>query len=254
MCRIRAWSCWDGDCTACQKFASSPPQCVTTLFGSSPPTTLILNSPSLKSLVKEGGDVVTSVARLTTCSTRSSIPCYFLNPWTTWWQKPLLGDFLALPFSAVIGYLYMRRRLPWVSHMIHPHHGTAPSCFCIVQNTTRTGIPSWSIAGTSYFKNRFCTSGWPLPVDSLSGRFNYICVFVWRNLLQLAPSSHQNSLFQIIGMLNADLGMLSAFGMLNLGMLDAGFGMLSASGMQDLVCCLHLVCRIFFYIFASVLL
>ena len=58
----------------------------------------------------------------------------------------------------------------------------------------------------------------------------------------------------MIGMLNADFGMLSALGMLNLGMLDAGFGMLSASGMQDLVCCLHLVCRIFFYIFASILL
>ena len=122
-----------------------------------------------------------------------------------------------------------------------------PHVFVSSRNTTRTRIPSW-------IQNRFCTSGWPLPVDSLSGRFNYICVFVWRNLLQLAPSSHQNSLFQIIGMLNADLGMLSALGMLNLGMLDAGFGMLSASGMQDLVCCLHLVCRIFFYIFASVLL
>ena len=58
----------------------------------------------------------------------------------------------------------------------------------------------------------------------------------------------------MIGMLNADFGMLSALGMLNLGMLDAGFGMLSASGMQDLVCGLHLVCRIFFYIFASILL
>ena len=32
--------------------------------------------------------------------------------------------------------------------------------------------------------------------------------------------------------------------MLNLGMPDAGFGMLSASSMQDLVCGLHLVCRI----------
>ena len=58
----------------------------------------------------------------------------------------------------------------------------------------------------------------------------------------------------MIGMLNADFGMLSALGMLNLGMLDAGFGMPSAFGMQDLVCCLHLVCRIFFYIFASILL
>ena len=36
----------------------------------------------------------------------------------------------------------------------------------------------------------------------------------------------------MIGMLNADLGMLSALGMLNLGMLDAGFGMLPASSMQ----------------------
>ena len=103
-------------------------------------------------------------------------------------------------------------------------------------------------------------TGFSHPVDRfrlfLSGRFNYVCVFVWRNLLQLAPSLHQNFffLFQMIGMLNADFGMLSALGMLNLGMLDAGFGMLSASGMQDLVCCLHLVCRIFFYIFASIFL
>ena len=37
----------------------------------------------------------------------------------------------------------------------------------------------------------------------------------------------------MVGMLNADLGMLSALGMLNLGMLDAGLGMLSASGMRD---------------------
>ena len=37
----------------------------------------------------------------------------------------------------------------------------------------------------------------------------------------------------MVGMLNADLGMLSTLGMLNLGMLDAGFGMLSASCMQD---------------------
>ena len=27
----------------------------------------------------------------------------------------------------------MRRRLSRVSHMIHPHHGSAPSCFCIAQ-------------------------------------------------------------------------------------------------------------------------
>ena len=49
-------------------------------------------------------------------------------------------------------------------------------------------------------------------------------------------------IFQNIGMLNADLGMLSAPGMLNLGMLNAGFGMLSASGMLN-----------FFFHFARVL-
>ena len=40
-------------------------------------------------------------------------------------------------------------------------------------------------------------------------------------------------LFQNIGMLNADIGMLSAPGMLNIGMLNSGPGMLSASGMLN---------------------
>ena len=166
MCRMRAWSCWDGDCTACQKFASFPPQCVTTLFGSSPPTTLILNSPSLKSLVKEGGTLLLLLLVLLLVLLR------VVPPATFWTPGPLDDKNLCWVIFSHCHFLrwlvlYMRRRLPWVSHMIHPHHGTAPSCFCIVQNTTRTRIPSWSIAGTSYFQNRFFTSGWPLPVVSL---------------------------------------------------------------------------------------
>ena len=53
-------------------------------------------------------------------------------------------------------------------------------------------------------------------------------------------------------MLDADLGMLSALGMLNLGMLDAGFGMLSASCMQDFLLhfceCTPLNAEIFFFL------
>ena len=41
-------------------------------------------------------------------------------------------------------------------------------------------------------------------------------------------------LFQNIGMLNADTGMLSAPGMLNIGTLNADFGMLSAPGMMNI--------------------
>ena len=59
--------------------------------------------------------------------------------------------------------------------------------------------------------------------------------FVWEELFQLAPSSHQKLFyfFQNIGMLNADTGMLSAPGMLNIGMLNADLGMLSAPGMLN---------------------
>ena len=96
-------------------------------------------------------------------------------------------------------------------------------------------------------------TGFAHPVDrfrlSLSGCFNYICVFVWRNLLQLAPSSHQNSFFQIIGLqiLVCCLHLVC---------------WISVCWMQALVCCLHLVCRIWYavciwyagFIFASLLL
>ena len=74
---------------------------------------------------------------------------------------------------------------------------------------------------------------------SLPGRFNLGCIvafaFVWEELFQLAPSSHQKLFyfFQNIGMLNADTGMLSAPGMLNIGMLNADLGMLSAPGMLN---------------------
>ena len=65
---------------------------------------------------RRGEDVVTSVARLTACSTASSTPYYFLNPWTIWWQKPLLGDSLALPFSVVTGSLYAPAPYPGLTH------------------------------------------------------------------------------------------------------------------------------------------
>ena len=149
-----AWSCWEGDRTVRQEIASFPPRCATTPFGSSPPTTLILNSWSSKSLVKEGVTYYLCCLSYYCRSTTSSTPYYFLKPWTMvnknrYWAVSLFEA--ALPFFVVIGSINMRRRLSRVSHMTHPHHGTVPSCLCIVQNTTRTRIPTWSSAGTSYF-------------------------------------------------------------------------------------------------------
>ena len=88
---------------------------------------------------------VTSVACLTTAD-----PLLVVLPTTCWspglWStKTILWAVshleAALPFFVVRGFIYMRRRLSRVSHMTHPHHGTVPSCFCSVQNTTRTRIP-----------------------------------------------------------------------------------------------------------------
>ena len=132
MCRMRSWSCWDGDCTACQKFAPFPPQCVTTPFCSSPPTTLILNSPSSKPLVKEGGTLLPLLLVLLLA------PPPVVPP-TTFWTPGLFDDknlCWVIPSHCHFLWwlvLYMRRRLSRVSHMIHPHHGSAPSCFCIAQ-------------------------------------------------------------------------------------------------------------------------
>ena len=117
-------------------------------------------------------------------STASSTPYYFLKPWTMvnknrYWAVSHFEA--ALPFFVVIGFIYMRRRLSRVSHMTHPHHGTAPSCFCTVQNTTRTRIPTWSSAGTSHLK-----TGYSLPVDrfrlSLPGRFNLGCIVAFASV------------------------------------------------------------------------
>ena len=117
-------------------------------------------------------------------STTSSTPYYFLKPWTMvnknrYWVVSLFEA--ALPFFVVIGSINMRRRLSRVSHMTHPHHGTVPSCFCTVQNTTRTRIPTWSSAGTSYLK-----TGYSLPVDrfrlSLPGRFNLGCIVAFASV------------------------------------------------------------------------
>ena len=232
MCRIRAWSCWDGDCTACQKFASSPPQCVTTLFGSSPPTTLILNSPSLKSLVKEGGTLLLLLLVLLLVLLR-------VVPPATFWTPGPLDD----------------KNLCWVIFS-HCH-----SLRWLVISICAGAFPEshiWSILTMVQLPHVFASSrtphvleyprglllepvisktGFAHPVDrfrlSLSGCFNYICVFVWRNLLQLAPSSHQNSLFQIIGMqiLVCCLHLVC---------------WISVCRMQALVCCLHLVCRIWY--------
>ena len=91
-------------------------------------------------LVKEG--VTCYLCRMSYyCrSTTSSTPYNLLKPWTFGQQKPFFGWFLILRphchFFVVRGFIYMRRRLSRVSHMTHPHHGTAPSCFCTVQNTT----------------------------------------------------------------------------------------------------------------------
>ena len=80
-------------------------------------------------------------------------------------------------------------------------------------------------------------TGFARPVDRFRLTLSPVALtilafFVWRNCSWLLPRT-RISYFNMIGMLNADFGMLSALGMLNLGMLDAGFGMLSASGMQD---------------------
>ena len=52
-------------------------------------------------------------------------------------------------------------------------------------------------------------------------------------------------------MLNADTGMLSAPGMLNIGMLNADFGMLSAPGMLNFFFCEDNLLHLIFSFFAS---
>ena len=100
-------------------------------------------------------------------------------------QNHLQGGFLILRphcHFVVRAFFYMRRRVSRVSHMTAPHHGSAPACFCTIQNTTCTRTPMWSRVGTSYFK-----TGYPLPVDrfrlSPSGRFNLGCIspvaYIW---------------------------------------------------------------------------
>ena len=134
------------------------------------PTTRIQSSWSSKSLVKEG--VTCYLCRMSYyCrSTTSSTPYYFLKPWTSVNKNHSLGGFSSWGRTAIFCgerlHLYAPAPFSRVSHMTHPHIGTAPSCFCTVQNTTRTWIPMWSSAGTSYLKNRLFTSGWPLPVVS----------------------------------------------------------------------------------------
>ena len=166
MCRMRSWSCWDGDCTACQKFASFPPQCVTTPFCSSPPTTLILNSPSSKPLVKEGGGRCYLCCSSHYLLHRQYYPLLLSEPLDYLMTKTFVGWFPRTAifcgdwFSICAGAFPESHTWSILTMVQLPH------VFVSSRNTTRTRIPSWSIAGTSYFQNRFFTSGWPLPVVS----------------------------------------------------------------------------------------
>ena len=164
MCRMRARDCWGGDRTASWRNASVLPRCATTSFSSSPPTTPNPNPSNLKVFGGGGGDVVPLVSRHTTAA-MSSTPCYSLNPWTLLMRKTFVGWFFTAIFCG--DWLYLYAPAPSPSLTYDPSSPWfSPSCFCIIQNTTRTRIPSWSSAGTSYFQNRFFTSGWPLPVVS----------------------------------------------------------------------------------------
>ena len=251
MCRMRAWSCWDGDCTACQKLLHFPHSVLLPSLVVAP---LLLSFWTLhpQSLWwRRGG-------RCYYCCSSYYLFHYKYHPlllsepldhlmtktFVGWFSRTaiLCGDWLSLYAPAPSLSLTYDPSSPWYSSLMflyRPEHHTYSNTLVVYCWDQLFPKPVLHIRF-----DRFRLS--------LSGCFNYICVFVWRNLLQLAPSSHQNSFFSNYWI--ADLGMLSALGMLNLGMLDAGFGMLSAFGMQDLVCCLHLVCRIFLYIFASVLL
>ena len=110
-----------------QETASFPPRCATTPFSSNPPTTLILNSSILKVFGEGGGDVVTSVSRLTT-ATMSSTPCYFLNPWTILMRKTFVGWFFTAIFCGDWLYLYAPAPSPSLTH--DPSSPWfSPSCF-----------------------------------------------------------------------------------------------------------------------------
>ena len=116
--------------------------------------------------------------------------------------------------------LYMRRRLLLVPHMSHPHHGSAPSFFAPPRSTTRTRTPFW-----------WSRTGLLWPVDCFQELHSPVALAI--------------ILFMFGGIASGSfLAPENMVDMLNLGMPDAGFGMLSASSMQDLVCGLHLVCRI----------